>query len=147
MRGEAPSVASDLYAFGRMMAAVAANAGLRVPDERQRLLERLSADDPRERPSSTSEVLDLLAPARVRAAAFAPPMLRFVGRPDVVSAFTGFVGTLRRRRESPRTFHVHGVDGSGRTRLLEELKWAAQAELDVVALELDDRARRSHHAP
>jgi transcriptional regulator with GAF, ATPase, and Fis domain/serine/threonine protein kinase len=134
LRGENTDARADLFAFG-----VTCSTVLKDPSPAQStLLRRLTAERPDDRPSDASEVNEAFGFAPFTAG---PPRGRLdhiVGREAPLQAFRDALRGLQQRRPHARCLAVHGPDGVGRSRLLQEMKWEAQRFGAVV--EGDSRA-------
>jgi transcriptional regulator with GAF, ATPase, and Fis domain/serine/threonine protein kinase len=134
LRGETIDARADLFAFG-----VTCSAVLKDPSPAQStLLRRLTAERPDDRPSDASEVNEAFGFSPFTAG---PPRGRLdhiVGRDAPLQAFREALRGLQQRRPHARCLAVHGPDGVGRSRLLQEMKWEAQRFGAVV--EGDSRA-------
>lgn len=129
LRGERVDARADLFALGASIRALRAPRlrGVRVLD---RLAERLCAEDPDMRPTSASEVLEALgAPPEPTLAPIAEVTL--LGRDAELAMLDALIERLQRRNPGPRVLAWSGPQGSGRTRLLDELEWRAQRSIDT----------------
>ncbi|MFT3767120.1 MAG: AAA family ATPase [Minicystis sp.] len=133
LRGEAGDARADLYAFGKVIEAVGEVLADRLPDAVATLARRLTEDRAELRPSEASEALEALGasanelhlPAREASVTF--------GREAEIAKGEACLDALVRGEPGPRVVVVRGARGSGRSRLLRELKW--RAELQCVTVE------------
>ncbi len=106
-------------------------AGL-VPKELDRLVGRMLAPDPADRPTR-AEIIAGLAPERTTTSSWERlPVLRFVGRERELEALAS---ALEPRADGrPRVVVVRGVSGSGKTRLVEHAlaRWQQRTEGDLL---------------
>ncbi|MFS8070394.1 MAG: protein kinase domain-containing protein, partial [Byssovorax sp.] len=136
LRGDAADGRADLYAFGVTLRRLAEIADA-PPRAVLRLADRLCRAAPAKRPGDVVEVLEALdLPA-------APPVLRavgparLIGRRAEIASFHRALASARSRVKGTRALLIVGPEGIGRTRLLQELKW--EAELDGEVVEGDAR--------
>jgi len=113
LRGERADGRADLFALGVMLEDLAEELGP-APEDWRRLRLRGSLA---ERPSSAVEVLERLGERGSDALASAP---RFVGREEELARFEAMLDAGR------GAVALAGPSGSGRTRLLREMRWRAQ---------------------
>ena len=122
---------ADLYAFGVTLRMLT-DGRSDVPASVRKLIPRLVASDPAQRPVDAGEVLEVfdVEPFAVR------PVLartgKLVGRDDIVRHALPAIEALVAGRPGPRLVEIAGEDGVGRTRLLRELGWEAQKSTRVV---------------
>jgi serine/threonine-protein kinase PknK len=128
--GQAGDARADLYAVGVCLRELA--AFVEIPEDAARLAERLVDPDPGGRPPDVAEVLAALGEREDGLRLISRCERRLLGRDDVVSAAEALVARLARRQKGPRVLVLHGPEGSGRSRALEECKWLAQLELRVL---------------
>jgi transcriptional regulator with GAF, ATPase, and Fis domain len=136
LRGEAADGRADLYAFGVTLRRLAEIAEA-TPRAVLKLADRLCRAAPAKRPGDVAEVLEALDLAS------APPLRRIVGPSRLIgrrAEIDRFRRTLAHARDGvvgPRALVIVGAEGLGKTRLLQELKW--EAELDGEVVEGDAR--------
>ncbi|MFT3771248.1 MAG: sigma 54-interacting transcriptional regulator [Minicystis sp.] len=131
LAGAAVDARADLYAVGitlRRLATLAADA----PESALHLADRLCRSAPAERPGDVREVLEALG-------IVAPPQViqearpaRLLGRRAEMDRFEAVIAGLFTREAGPRAIVVSGPAGIGRSRLLTEMKWAAELRGDLV---------------
>ncbi len=136
LRGDAADGRADLYAFGVTLRRLTKIADA-PPRAVLRLADRLCRATPAKRPGDVVEVLEALdLPA-------APPVLRavgparLIGRRAEIESFHRALASVRSHVKGTRALLVVGPEGIGRTRLIQELKW--EAELDGEVVERDAR--------
>jgi transcriptional regulator with GAF, ATPase, and Fis domain len=131
LEGGRADARADLFAVGVTLERLAALAGP-LPEPVARLAERLRRRAPADRPGDVQELLEVLDPTSLRAAAplAAPP--RLLGRRAEMDRFERALSGLLAGAPGPRALLVTGPSGIGRTRLLQEMKWVAQLRCDVV---------------
>ncbi|MBN1608205.1 MAG: sigma 54-interacting transcriptional regulator [Polyangiaceae bacterium] len=128
--GQAGDARADLYAVGVTLRELAAL--VEIPEDAARLAERLVDPDPGGRPPDVAEVLAALGEQDDELRLIGRCERRWLGRDAVGSAATALVARLVRHQKGPRVLVLHGPEGSGRSRALEECKWLAQLELQVI---------------
>ncbi|MCC6555658.1 MAG: sigma 54-interacting transcriptional regulator [Polyangiaceae bacterium] len=147
LRGEAADRRADLYALGITLARLAEVMG-ELPAGVEGLRRRLVREAPGERPVDVEEVLEELSAAAggrrargwagtvtgagaVTGAAWVEPP-RLLGRRNEMEAFERVLDDLIAGRPGTRGVVLHGPEGAGRSRLLREMKWAAELRCAVV---------------
>lgn len=121
---------ADLYAVGATLRVV--HELCELPEDALRLVTRLLDPEPTRRPADVEDVLAALGEEGDQLQLVPPPEHVLVGRGEVTEAATRLVKQLLGARPGPRVLVVHGPEGSGRSRALEECKWLAQLELRVI---------------
>lgn len=119
---------ADMFSLGCVLQSIDG-----LPATMRTLAERMRAPDVAQRPSA-DEVLEALKVDVVRSASLDAP--RLLGRDAELRRFDALLDALVAGRRGARTIAIHGESGSGRTRLLHELRWRAQ--LRVTAFELHE---------
>ncbi len=122
---------ADLYAFGVTLRLLT-HGRADVPAPVLKLIPRLLASDPAQRPVDAGEVLEVFD---VEPWALRPVLARtgtLVGRDDVVQHALPALDALVTGQPGPRLVEIAGEDGVGRSRLLRELQWEAQKRARVV---------------
>lgn len=138
LRGSAPDARVDLYAVGVTLQRLSRLLAEPLPTGLFGLATRLADPDPAKRPASVREVLEAEWPERCRAGLVPVALGRIVGRCGELqraeSALDALVdGTPGR----PRVLHVVGAQGLGKSRLLREIQWRAQAKARVLGANAD----------
>ena len=123
---------ADLFAAGVTLADLIGAARARVPQHVQSLASRLASESPASRPGDVAEVLELLGRTAPLRSALQSSRAGLIGRARELDAIHAALSSLRGQQAGPRVLHLIGDDGSGRSRLLRELKWIAQQHLRVV---------------
>ena len=128
---------ADLYAVGVSLRELAELRGEPLPEPLRKLAERLTRPDPRARPSDAAEVLEALgrtsgAPRQT----LVPKAL--LGREREMAFLEHWLEQLATGRAKLRNLVLSGPAGSGRSRMLRELKWRAGRRVRV----LEGNARR-----
>ncbi len=131
LRGEVADERADLFAVGVTLAALA-KVARGVPREVERLVDRLTRDDPAQRPGSVGEVLDVLGIADRRDGAAIGSTGAMFGRVAELARFDEVLRGLLDGDEGPRLVVVRGADGAGKSRFIRELKWSAEPHVVVV---------------
>jgi transcriptional regulator with GAF, ATPase, and Fis domain len=129
LKGGLANGAADLYSFGVILESL---LGTAASSHVTALQKRLTHPDPAKRPCEAVEVREALGFPSV---ALGPPqgrLDRIVGRDQPMQAFRDALDALYDGRAHPRCLWIHGPDGSGRTRLIHEMKWESQLRGDVV---------------
>jgi serine/threonine-protein kinase PknK len=128
VRGGSLSRRSDLFAVGVTLERTLGTVPARLRD----VIARLTASDPSRRPADVAELWDALeqpAPLRMIASGRARAL---VGRDASVARFRGLLEHMLASSSAPRVLWLHGPDGIGRSRLLQELEWIAQERTTVI---------------
>ena len=89
--------------------------------------------EPAERPADAREVLEALDAVDADMGAPGGRAPRFVGRGDLLATFAELLRRTLSAEPAARALYLHGPPGIGRSRLLQEMKWAAQ--LSCLAIE------------
>ncbi|NUP11332.1 MAG: sigma 54-interacting transcriptional regulator [Polyangiaceae bacterium] len=131
MRGGACDQRSDLFSVGVTLAAIG-KLSRGMPTDVERLIERLTRERPAERPSSVGEVLDLLRLSAPAVGAAFGESSRVFGRDEQLLRFRDALRTFVARERGPRRIILRGAPGTGKSRLLRELKWIAQLDATTV---------------
>lgn len=129
MQGGLATGAADLFSFGVTLKALLGNASSR---HLAALHKRLTHADPAKRPCEAVEVREALGFPNVSVGPPQGRLDRIVGRDQPMQDFRNALDALHEGRSFPRCLYLHGPDGSGRTRLIHEMKWEAQLRGDVV---------------
>jgi serine/threonine-protein kinase PknK len=129
LRGERGDVRSDLHALGRTIEVLAERHRDPLPPRLRKLASRLVAEDPAARPVDLREVFDLLD--RPPIAHGVSDASRTLGREAILGRLEEALEAFAARVPGPRVIALRGAPGSGRTRLLSELKWSAQTRARV----------------
>jgi transcriptional regulator with GAF, ATPase, and Fis domain/predicted Zn-dependent protease len=115
---------ADLFAVGVTLGLLLEQVA--APVEVQNLLSRLTTPRPQERTSTAEEVLEVLGGPDIAVASSVGAAPRLLGRRREMETFQSMLDRLLAGEPGPRGLWVHGASGVGRTRLLREMKWAAQ---------------------
>jgi serine/threonine-protein kinase PknK len=126
LAGEAGDARADLYAFGRVLLAVADVLADRLPDAIASLARRLTDERPAHRPADALEVLEALGADALELHAAGREASATFGRDDERAQGEACLDALAQGAHGPRVVVVRGARGSGRSRLLRELKWHAE---------------------
>jgi transcriptional regulator with GAF, ATPase, and Fis domain/tetratricopeptide (TPR) repeat protein len=135
-RGDAADGRADLYALGVTLRRLAEST-VDAPGSALRLADRLCRSAPKERPGDVAEVLEALDLAAAPASLPVAGPTRLIGRRAEIERVHAALARARDGVAGPRALLVVGPEGVGRTRLLQELKW--EAELDGEVVEGDAR--------
>ncbi len=130
LEGRSGDQRADLYAVGVTLRELQAICD--VPVDVARLVTRLLDPDPNRRPADVADVLAALGEEDDRLQVIPPPEHSLVGRGEVTDTAKRLVEELLDARPGHRVLVIHGPEGSGRSRALEECKWLAQLELRVI---------------
>jgi serine/threonine-protein kinase PknK len=131
LRGRPADERADLFAVGVTLGVVA-RAAVGAPAAVETLVRRLTAERAADRPSSVGEVMDVLGvEARDPGADFGEAS-SLHGRRDMMEAWQRSLDALLRGEAGARVTLVKGPPGSGKTRLLRELKWMAETAAPTV---------------
>jgi transcriptional regulator with GAF, ATPase, and Fis domain len=133
LAGDAIDARADLYAFGKVLLAVGEVTADRLPAAVLDLARRLTSDDPALRPGDAREVLEALGASAVELHQSAREASATFGREAEIARGAACLEALALGAPGPRVVVVRGPRGSGRSRVLRELKW--QAELMGTAVE------------
>ncbi len=132
LAGHASDQRADLFALGVTLARTVEVLASPPPVAVRRLITRLRAPDPADRPSGVDEVLEALGSEPARLSPALDCLGRLAGRDREVAQARAWVRHLAARTSAPRFLHVTGPRGVGRTRFLQEIKWDAEQLLTVV---------------
>jgi transcriptional regulator with GAF, ATPase, and Fis domain len=123
---------ADLYGVGATLHEIAERLRSGLPDPVQKLVRRLLQKKPADRPADVGEVLDELSVFVAKTPV--PPGIpaRLLGRSAELDQFRSMLDALIERREGMRCLFFVGPEGTGKTRLLQEMKWAAELRCAVV---------------
>lgn len=132
MSGKPGDHRADLYSVGATLLQIADRLRAPLPEAALTLAKRLLRKSPAERPSDVGEVLDELAVFVAKTPLPCERPARLLGRGPEMALFHSMLDALVMRREGSRCLFVHGPSGTGRTRLLQEMKWTAELRCDVV---------------
>ena len=128
LRGQPGDARSDLFSVGITLRLLAGDTVSR----HNALLAQLTHEDPDRRPSDAADVLEALGFERPH---LGPPRGRhadLLARDDQRRILSTSLAALLERSPGTRCLAITGADGSGRTRLLQEMKWEAQRSVDVI---------------
>ncbi|MBX3184752.1 MAG: sigma 54-interacting transcriptional regulator [Polyangiaceae bacterium] len=123
---------SDLYAVGVTLRELAEIRGEPLSEPLRQLTERLTRPDPRTRPADASEVLELLGRSPAAPQRLTSPQA-LLGRERELASFDQWLAPIACGRAGSRCLVISGAPGTGRTRLLRELRWRAERQLAVLA--------------
>ena len=132
LRGESADARADLFAVGRTLLELSKSAKRGLPREVVGLAERLLRDDAEARPADVDEVLEALGVSPAEQVAVPVGIGRLVGRSEQLAAARAALGALAEGTTGPRCLYVCGPEGVGKSRVLREIKWAAQQQFRVV---------------
>ncbi len=132
LRGAPASARHDVFGLGVSVRAVARSLADGLPEPVSALVRRMVRDDPAARPAEMAEVLELLGDASGAAPARGSQPRRSIGRDREHEALQAFLAAVERGDAGPRLAVVRGSRGMGASRLLREIKWAAQRRMRVV---------------
>jgi transcriptional regulator with GAF, ATPase, and Fis domain/tetratricopeptide (TPR) repeat protein len=132
MRGEVCDARADLFAFGKILDALGEVCAGALPDDVAALARRLAEDDPGRRPADAREVAEALGATAHELHLPALGASSTFGRDAELGAGEACLQALVRGERGPRVIVVRGAAGSGRSRLLRELKWRAELACDTV---------------
>lgn len=119
---------ADLFALGSTIRAVADT----LPEHVEQVVARLLDPDPDHRPNDAVQAAHAFGFETSWPGAPAGRVPDLLGRARELRLFHDALDALRTGREHPRALFLLGRDGIGRTRLLNEMKWHAQQQLDVI---------------
>ncbi len=144
LEGRAADGRADLYGLGQTLAQIAPAFGGEWPDDLRALAERCAQLEPSDRPVDAAEVLERLGESAPLVGAARSAEAPLLGREEIVSEARDLIARLDWAASGPRTLWLHGPEGIGRTRLLDELRWEAQLSTDVVTLDPRDPDAVAH---
>jgi len=124
---------ADLYALGMSLRAT----GVALPAKVARAVDRLLALRPEQRPQSAEEAAELLGVPWSRPPASDLLGSVLVGREAALGRVREVLDATLARHAGSRVVSICGDDGVGRTRVLEEVKTAAQLRMDAVLVRGD----------
>jgi len=130
--GAALDARSDLFAVGVTLRRVGASLAEPLPGPVARLAARLVDPDPARRPANVGELFDVAWPEQDRAGAIPVGLGRLVGRDAARAVARAALAALAAGRAAARVLHLVGAPGMGKSRLLRELHWFAQARARVL---------------
>jgi serine/threonine-protein kinase PknK len=132
LAGEASDARADLFAFGKVLLAIGEVLAGGLPEAALALATRLTRERPGDRPADAREALEALgASAReIHEAAREPSVI--VGRDAEIAEGEACLRALARGEPGARVVVVRGARGSGRSRLVRELKWRAELSCATV---------------
>lgn len=119
---------ADLYAVGMTLRALSGD----LNSEATALVERLTREQPEERPSDAFEVLEALGLTNVDLRMPFDRASRLIGRDAELELFEEHLDRLLANVSGPRSIVLRGPRGIGCTRLLLEMKWRAQLRCVVI---------------
>ncbi|MFO0554787.1 MAG: protein kinase [Polyangiaceae bacterium] len=119
-RGDARA---DLFSFGKTLERLGGD--VIATKHVKRLVKRLVAARPDDRPASVAEVLEALGHSGAQAKSFVEPA-RLLGRKEERALFATTLEALFTRAEAPRALAFEGPTGAGKSRLTRELVWSAE---------------------
>ena len=131
--GGACDARADLYAFGKVLLAVGEVIADRLPNAVVDLARRLTEEAPSRRPGDAREVLEALGAPALTLHQSAREASATFGREAPIARGAACLEALAMGARGPRVVVVRGPRGSGRSRVLRELRW--QAELMGGAVE------------
>ena len=137
LRGERADARADLYSAGKTLECVFGLARQEPPAHVARIIERLVRADPADRPADVREVLEAFK-RRVESVPRHLVPTRLLGRQGQLSEFAGWLSALERDQPGPRAFVLSGGPGVGLSRLLREMTWRAQLEVQVFRVSASD---------
>ncbi|APR85238.1 Response regulator of zinc sigma-54-dependent two-component system [Minicystis rosea] len=138
MRGEHHDARADLYAFGKVLYAVADVIADRLPDAVAALARRLTEARAELRPSEASEALEALGASANELHVPLREASVTVGRAAEIARGEAALAATLHGAPGARVVVIRGARGSGRSRVLRELKW--RAELACTTIEGFPRA-------
>ena len=124
---------ADLYGLGMALRAI----DVALPAKVARAVDRLVALRPEDRPQSAEEAAELLDVPWSRPPASDLLGSSLVGRDGALGQVRSVLEATLARTAGPRVVTVHGAEGVGRTRVLEEVKTEAQLRMDAVLVRGD----------
>ena len=133
LAGGVADARSDLFAFGKTVDALAALVGT-PPDPWPRLAARCVAPRPEDRPVDVAEVLEALGHGDRALFGLPPESATLLGRSEELAEAKALLDVLMRGEPGPRVLALGGGPGSGRSRLLAELKRVAQPRCAVIEI-------------
>jgi transcriptional regulator with GAF, ATPase, and Fis domain/tetratricopeptide (TPR) repeat protein len=132
LEGKVADIRSDLYGVGITLQKVCTMLGSSTPGHVARIVDRLVAADPKDRPTSAAEVIELLGSPCEPLGAMLGTGAPLVGREVEQAIFSRMLDAVGSREPGPRVIYLTGPEGIGRTRMLRELKWQAQLRYPTV---------------
>ncbi len=131
-QGRAADGRADLYSAGRTLGVLYRGARRSPSPKLSKLLTRLTHDDPAERPTDCTEVLEAFGRKPTRRASSLGFARRLIGRDAVLSRFDGWLTAFDARRTERAAFVFSGPPGVGTSRLLQECAWRAERRVEIV---------------
>jgi transcriptional regulator with GAF, ATPase, and Fis domain/tetratricopeptide (TPR) repeat protein len=117
---------ADLYAFGKVLLAIAEVIADPLPDAVATLARRLTQVEPALRPGDALEALEALGASAQELHLAAREASATFGREAELRRGEEALDALMQGAPGPRVVVVRGAPGSGRSRILRELKWRAE---------------------
>ncbi|APR75108.1 Response regulator of zinc sigma-54-dependent two-component system [Minicystis rosea] len=131
LAGGAVDARADLFAVGITLRRLS-DATMDVPEHARELADRLCLRSPSERPGDVREVLEALGIAAAPQPILEARRVEVLGRRAEMARFHEALEALLAKQPGPRAIVISGPAGIGRSRLLTEMKWAAELRGDVV---------------
>lgn len=127
LTGQGTDRRSDLYAVGVTLTGILRQVGTEADSPIHDLALRLVASDPARRAPEVDDVLEALGVDRSTLAAVPVGLGAFVGREQELRQVRTVLDRLAAGKPGPRLVAIEGPEGSGKTRLLQELRWVASS--------------------
>ncbi|AKV00003.1 two component, sigma54 specific, transcriptional regulator, Fis family [Labilithrix luteola] len=121
---------ADFFALGVTLRAL----GDALPARIRKVVTRMTAEQPQDRPQSAEELAELLGVPWIKPLASDLLGTMLVGRDDALRSARSLLDAVSQGKPRPRVLAWVGDDGSGRTRILEEIKAEAQLRIDAIAV-------------
>jgi transcriptional regulator with GAF, ATPase, and Fis domain len=132
LAGEAGDARADLFGFGKVILAIAEVIADGLPEDVAELARRLTEEQPALRPGDAGEALEALGASAHDLHVTAHEASATFGRDAELRRGEEALDALLRGEPAPRVVLVRGARGSGKSRLLRELKWRAELACDTV---------------
>lgn len=130
--GAALDARSDLFAVGVTLRRLGAALAEPLPGPIAKLAARLVSPDPARRPADVGELFDAAWPEQDRVGAVPVGLGRLVGRDAELTVAREALSALAAGSAGDRVLHLVGAPGMGKSRLLREHHWIAQARARVL---------------